>query len=66
MQHIFISSGAIERPPFFVIYRLDTGDHYQRIENTIDRNSFLKDSSAVRVELYRNGKVPVLVGVLVR
>ena len=70
MQAIFINSTEIVKPEFFTKYYNASGEHYQRIESTINNASFHKDCDAVRIELYRNStgsKVkPVLVGVLHR
>lgn len=66
MQHIFINPQQVLTPDFFTRYYNAAGDTYQRIESTIDHHSFDKDSAAVRIELYQNGIMPVLVGVIYR
>ena len=70
MQYVFISESAIVRPAFFTKYYNAKGEHYQRIESTIDNTSFEKDCETVKIELYANStgnKVkPVLVRVIYR
>ena len=70
MQAIFINSNEIIRPEFFTKYYNAKGEHYQRLESSINNASFQRDCDAVRIELYRNstgGKVkPALVNVIYR
>lgn len=70
MQAIFINCQDILKPDFFAKYIAANGEYYHRVESAIDNQSFDKDSSVVRIELYKNstGKMvkPVLVSVICR